>query len=134
MKKIITTSVLAAALAVAGTAHAATVTCRPGAFGGVDRGAFPSVGFLRAINLPRRTDGYAPRCLVADSIGGLVQVGYERRHGRLPTRVYPRGARWDGGVWRLRYELRQGEYNPDEHAVATKVGHPRQHVTMDLGS
>jgi hypothetical protein len=133
MRRLFLAITVALALVFPTSAGAHTIACKPGAFGGVDRDAFPSVGFLRAINLPRRTDGYAPRCLVSDSIGGLIQVGYERRR-RLPARVHPGGARWDGGVWRLRYELRQGEYNPYEHAVATKVGHPRQHVAMDLGS
>jgi hypothetical protein len=125
----ITASTFAAMPAVAA---AQTSRCRAGAYLGANSipGYFPSVQHLRAVNLPRRTDGYAPRCLVADSIGGLIQEGF-RLHRRLPRRVTAMGARWYGGRWRVSYYERQLPHNdgPYYHAVAR---HGRQRVAMDL--
>jgi hypothetical protein len=89
-------------LGVAASAGAATVRCRTGFYDPGLNGpnTFPTVSRLRAVDLPRLTDGYAPRCLVAESIAGRIQTSFDRR-GRLPRTLHIYGARWDGGRWRL---------------------------------
>jgi hypothetical protein len=74
---------------------------------------------LRAHNLPRRTDGYAPRCLVAEAVLSEMDLEYPP----LPARLNVYGARWDGGKWRCTY--------PTGRAVCRTVGKPRRKVTMD---
>src|SRR5687767_4790305 len=61
------------------TAEARSTSCRTGYFWpGLDDERFPTIHRLRAIDLPRRTDRYAPRCLVAESVAGLVKDGIAR--------------------------------------------------------
>jgi hypothetical protein len=82
-------------LASAAPAHASTTKCKPGVY------LFETkdVKDLRAIDLPARTDGYAPRCLVAEAV---VQFILDDRKGhKLPSTVHPMGARWDGGRWKV---------------------------------
>jgi hypothetical protein len=120
---------LAAALAaLPAAASARTVRCHPGRYRLVDPLAFPGIGHLRAVDLPRRTDHYAPRCLVAEAIAADIQQFFTA-HKRLPRRLHVFGARWDGGRWRLRYRQVQSPDNPFVHAVARKG---RRRVTMDL--
>ena len=65
---------------------------------------YPAVSKVKATNLPRLTDGYAPRWLVAESVVGLIQ--YRMSDGKgIPSRVRVGGARWNGGTWRIRYRL-----------------------------
>jgi hypothetical protein len=82
-----------------------------------DRGT-PKVENLRAYNLPRRTDGYAPRCLVAAAVVAEIQLEYPP----LPRRLNVYGARWSGGRWRCSY--------PAGRAVCRQIGKPRRKVTM----
>jgi hypothetical protein len=85
--------------------------------------ATPKPSKLRAHNLPRKTDGYAPRCLVAEAIVAEIQLGYGEK-GRLPARLSVFGARWSGGRWRCSY--------PEGRGVCRKIGKPRRRVTMNL--
>lgn len=65
---------VAAAVAVLPmSAQAQTTSCESGAYGlsNHDAETFPVVSRLKAIDLPAKTDGYAPRCLVADAVAGL---------------------------------------------------------------
>jgi len=98
----------AAALAVPAKAEASSiVTLRmPSEL----KRSFPAVYRVKAINLPRKTYGYAPRWLVAETIVGHIQGSMEKG---IPARVHPQGARWDGGTWRVRYRVvttRDGAY------------------------
>lgn len=112
------------AAAAPAAARADSVSCRVGYYiPGADT-ASPTALNLRAHNLPRRTDGYAPRCLVAEAIVGRIQDRFAES-GRLPAKVRVYGARWDGGRWRCTY--------PPTRGVCRKIGKPRRRVTMDLG-
>ena len=110
-------------LAVApASASADHVSCPVGHYlVGIERSS-PKPSNLRAYNLPRRTDGYAPRCLVAEAIVSEIQINAEG--GRLPERLQVFGARWSGGRWRCSY--------PEGRGVCRKIGKPRRRVTMDL--
>jgi hypothetical protein len=133
LRKVLAAAVAGSTVAIAAPADAHTTTCRMGGpYSAVDETVFPAVYNVHAVNLARRTSGYAPRCLVADSIGGLIQQG-SADHQRPPRRVRPMGARWDGGVWRVSYHERRvpGEDDVYLHAVARNS---RQRVTMDLYS
>jgi hypothetical protein len=116
--------VFAALLAVTQPAQAETKRCRVGYYiPGADI-AQPDVTKLRAHNLPRRTDGYAPRCLVAEAVVGRIQDRFERT-GELPATVRIGGAAWSGGRWNCTYG--------DGRATCRKRGKPRRHVTMRIG-
>ena len=120
---------LIALLAVAATAVAAapasadTVTCAPGEYL-LLHGENPRIADLRAHNLPRKTDGYAPRCLVAEAIAAEIQRTLQGG-GKAPRTVLVYGARWTGGKWRCRYR--------DEVNVSCrKKAKPRRRVTFRL--
>lgn len=117
-------ALLACLLATASPAGAATVRCTAGEYGLVSDGEGPSVSDLRARNLPRRTSDYAPPCLVAEAIAGLVrfEVG---ESGAPPAKVKAMGARWYGGVYRCTYA--------GTAATCRKSGKPRRRVTFTLG-
>jgi hypothetical protein len=118
-------AILIALLAVAATAAPAsadTITCNPGEYL-LLRGENPRIADLRAHNLPRKTDGYAPRCLVAEAIAAEIQRTLQEG-GKAPRTVLVYGARWTGGKWRCRY--------PGDRAVCRKQGKPRRRVTMRL--
>jgi hypothetical protein len=66
--------------------------------------SFPSVRSVKATNLPAKTYGYAPRWLVAETAVGQIQWSMTDT-GRIPKTVHPEGARWDGGVWSVRYRV-----------------------------
>src|SRR5215212_8815356 len=114
----------AAALAFAAApASADTITCDPGEYQ-LLHGENPTIEALRAHNLPRKTDGYAPRCLVAEAIAAEVQRALQNGE-RAPRTVRVYGARWSGGKWRCRYR--------DEVNVSCrKKGKPRRRVTFRL--
>ena len=113
------------AAVAAAPARADHVTCRVGYYSpGADTDS-PTVRNLRAYNLPRRTDGYAPRCLVAEALVGKIQFRYGRS-GTLPAKVWIYGARWNGGRWRCSYPAGRG--------ICRKIGKPHRRVTMDLQS
>jgi hypothetical protein len=115
------------------TAHAGTAKCRIGYYSpGLDDNRFPTIHRLRAIDLPRRTDGYAPRCLVAEAVAGLVKDGVARaakRHGsdfrfadHAPKKVRPMGARWTGGTYRVKYRVLQCDCDPYVQVTARRGG------------
>ena len=107
----------AGAAAAPAAAHADSVSCRVGYYiPGADT-ASPTVTNLRAHDLPRRTDGYAPRCLVAEAIAGRIQDRFAER-GSLPARVRVYGARWNGGRWRwLRWRSTDQQWVDRPHIV-----------------
>jgi len=78
-------------------ADAATVSCKPGRY--LDaRPNGARIDLLRATNLPARTDGYAPRCLVAETAVQEVIMTAARNAGRVRSvRLY--GAQWSAGTW-----------------------------------
>jgi hypothetical protein len=114
----------AAATAVAAApASADTITCQPGEYQ-LLHGENPTIASLKAHNLPRKTDGYAPRCLVAEAIASDIQRALQDGE-RAPRTVFPSGARWSAGKWRCRY--------PDgDRASCRKKGKPERRVTMRL--
>jgi hypothetical protein len=113
----------AAATAVAAApASADTITCDPGEYQ-LLHGENPTIADLKAHNLPRKTDGYAPRCLVAEAIASEIQRTLQDG-GAKPRTVTVYGARWNGGKWRCRY--------PGDRASCRKKGKPTRRVTMRL--
>lgn len=112
----------AAAAVAAAPASAVTVACDAGEYQLV-RGENPRIAKLRAHNLPRRTDGYAPRCLVAEAIAADIQRALQSGE-RAPRVLSVYGARWRGGRWRCRY--------PDDRATCRRKGKPERRVTMRL--
>jgi hypothetical protein len=124
--------VAAALLAAPATASAKAhvVRCDGHTYGLLDPSAFPGIGKLRAIGLPRRTDGYAPPCLVAEAVAAKVQVKW-RRGMKQPTTVTVRGARWNGGRWRVTAKIRQPSGKTPYAAVTARhVGASEQRVTF----
>ncbi len=118
-------AILIALLALAATAAPAsadTITCDPGEYL-LLHGENPTIAALKAHNLPRKTDGYAPRCLVAEAIASEIQRTLQNG-GAKPRTVRVYGARWNGGKWRCRY--------PGERASCRKQGKPKRRVTMRL--
>jgi hypothetical protein len=107
---MIRTFLLTAALACTGAVLAApaadakpvTVKCPEGRYGDNNGGEFPVAYNVKATGLPAKTDGYAPRCLVAWSGVGFIRSGWNGRTGTPPKTVHLQGASWDGGVWRVR--------------------------------
>src|SRR5829696_8375431 len=103
----------AATAAVAAPASADSVTCAPGEYLLI-HGENPRVADLRAHNLPRRTSGYAPRCLVAEAIAAEVQHALQDGQ-KAPRTVSVMGAQWSSGKWRCSY--------PDDERVVCKKRH-----------
>jgi hypothetical protein len=128
MKRKLTGALIAVVAAVALVADVANAApnltrCSGRTYGAIDRNAFPTIRQLRTYNLPRLTDGYAPRCLVAESIAGNVQA----KKGR-PGRYRVGGARWYAGVWVVRRTIvrtRDGGY------AKFTATHGRQRVTFN---
>jgi hypothetical protein len=123
--------VLALALAVAAVgppaASAKTVSCRVGRYFPGTPNVNPTISKLKAINLPRLMDGYAPRCLVAESMAQWAIDDF--RQGHQPRkRVWLRGARWNGGHWRCKYTT-VGE---QRNASCRQSGHPHRRITYVL--
>ena len=114
----------AAALATAAApASADTITCDPGEYQ-LLHGENPTIEALKAHNLPRKTDGYAPRCLVAEAIASEIQRTLQDGD-KAPRTVLVYGARWSGGKWRCRYP-------GGDRASCRKKGKPERRVTMRL--
>jgi hypothetical protein len=114
--------VAAGLLAVATPAGAVTITCDPGEYL-LLHGENPTIENLRAHNLPRKTSGYAPRCLVAEAIAAEIQRRLQNGE-KAPRTVSVMGAQWSSGKWRCSY--------PGDRAVCKKNGKPRRRVTMRL--
>src|SRR3954471_6669697 len=91
----------AATALAAAPASADTITCDPGEYL-LLHGENPTIADLKAHNLPRKTDGYAPRCLVAEAIAAEIQRRLQDGKD-APRTVLVYGARWNGGKWRCRY-------------------------------
>jgi hypothetical protein len=109
MKGLVAAFAALLVLTAAPAAHASTVKCRTGYFApGLDRES-PRASRLRAIDLPRLTDGYAVRCLVAESVAADVQLAF--------------GARWNGGTWQVAAS--------GKHVTATH-GHRRVKFDLDI--
>jgi hypothetical protein len=121
-RAIVTLLVAATALVAAAPASADTITCDPGEYLLV-RGENPTIEDLRAHNLPRKTQGYAPRCLVAEAIAAEIQ-GQLQNGEKAPRTVSVMGAQWSSGKWRCRY--------PGDRAVCRKKGKPGRRITMRL--
>jgi hypothetical protein len=115
--------VLILAVVPAAPASADHVSCPIGHYLYGLKRAKPKPSNLRAYNLPRRTDGYAPRCLVAEAVVAEIQLDYSEENGP-PARLRVFGARWSAGRWRCTY--------PDGRAICRKIGKPHRRVTMDL--
>ena len=98
MKRLLLIPVLAGALIAPATASAKTVTV---ALPDEYQQAFPAVERVTTVGLPRLTDGYAPRWLVAQSAVGVIQ--HRAYNGAFPRRIWIRGARWGAGRWRVHY-------------------------------
>jgi hypothetical protein len=133
MRKFFIVLLLAAALFAPNTAGAQTTKCNGHTYLLIDPNGFPSIQQLRAVNVPPLTDGYAPRCLVAEGVAGLVQDRWSTTH-RLPRLVHPMGARWNGGIWRVSYQRRLGpppDRNPYYYMIARRG---RQRITANLTS
>ena len=113
-----------ALLALPSPASAATVRCKVGYYApALDHGK-PRVSKLRAIDLPRRTDGYAPRCLVAEAVADAVKRAIQDT-GNRPAQVRVFGARWNGGRWTCTYA--------DAATTCRKAGKPSRRVKFRLG-
>lgn len=109
-------------------AHAAT-PCKLGRYGGESSGDVYAEQ-LDVAGLPRLTSHYAPRCLVAESLTGILLDSMDRR-GRLPSKVRIRGARWDAGIWRVRsVHLVDEDAHPYE-SVTARRGRGRITVILD---
>src|SRR5215211_6654852 len=113
----------ATAAVAAAPASADTVTCAPGEYL-LLHGENPRIADLRAHNLPRRTSGYAPRCLVAEAIAAEVQHALQDGK-RAPRTVSIFGARWRSGKWRC-------SYPDDEHVSCKKTHKPKRRITFRL--
>ncbi len=109
--------------ATAAPASADTITCDPGEYQ-LLHGENPTIAALKAHNLPRKTDGYAPRCLVAEAIASDIQRALQNGE-RAPRTVFAYGARWTAGKWRCRYP-------GGDRASCRKKGKPERRVTMRL--
>ena len=133
MRKARMLVLVAAALLVApptAGAKAHAVRCNGHTYSLIDPAAFPGIGKLRAIDLPRETDDYAPRCLVAEAVAAKVQAKW-RQGVKQPTTVRVGGARWDGGRWRVTATIRQPSGKTPYAAVtARKVGASKRRVTF----
>jgi hypothetical protein len=131
LSRALPTAVLAAlALAIAPAgANAQATRCNGNYYLLVNTHISPSVANIMAVGLPRLTDGYAPRCLVAEAIAGNVQQ-FRNGHHRYPKSLRIMGARWDGGVWRLSYVTRKADGRRYQHATAHQG---TKRVTADFG-
>jgi hypothetical protein len=128
-KLALATVLAAAAAAVAPAGASAAVTrCSGDQYQLIQRGGLVSIERLRTVGLPRRTDGYAPRCLVAEALASDVQGTYERS-GRIPRRIRLFGARWNGGTWTVRAK-REGQ---EAHTVTARRGRAKIAFFMATG-
>ena len=125
MRRLLPLALVPVLLAVPASADAATIRCKVGYYApGLAHGK-PVVSKLRAVDLPRRTDGYAPRCLVAEAVADAVKTGIEDT-GARPQQVRVQGARWNGGRWTCEYD--------GAAAVCRHAGKPSRRVKFRLGA
>ncbi len=143
MKSRLALVILAAFLALAPAASANTTRCTGNRYGGITP-RFRITNEL-ATNLPRLTSGYAPRCLVADSVVGEVENGVGsnafRRcvlsaHNVNVWKCHVGGARWEAGVWTVRFkghfdQVVLGAVTGSDHVVAT---HGRERVSFNMST
>ena len=113
-----------AALGLPAGASAAVVHCKVGHYALTLAQGKPAVSRLRAVDLPRRTDGYAPRCLVAEAVAAEVKRAVQDT-GERPAQVRAGGARWNGGRWNCAYE--------GARTVCRHAGTPSRRVKLRLG-
>ena len=113
-----------AALALPASASADVVRCTVGHYAPTLAHSKPEVSRLRAVNLPRRTDGYAPRCLVAEAVAAEVKRAIQDT-GSRPAQVRVFGARWSGGRWNCAYD--------GAATTCRKAGKPSRKVKFRLG-
>jgi hypothetical protein len=132
MLAAVVASLALGALAAGQASAASVVRCSGHQYGAIDRSAFRSISNLRAVNPPRKTDGYAPRCLVAESVAAMVQSWASDHMGHIPRTVEPMGARWDGRTWRIRWQM-INDAQGDPYAVFTAT-RGRQYVMFDGAS
>jgi hypothetical protein len=132
MKRLLTFAAVLALAAPAG-ASAKTVNCPGDEYDLIDADAFPVFGDLRAVNLPKKTSGYAPPCLVAETVAQEIQMSYEEPAEFTPE-VHPFGASWDGGKYRCKYREKQGESNPYVAVTCTSRKKKSRKITMNMGS
>jgi hypothetical protein len=79
---------------------------------------FPAVNRVKTVNLPAKTDGYAPRWLVAEGAVGVIQSRMSEGRG-IPSRIRVMGARWYAGTWNVRYRVvTNGEYSYGKFVVS----------------
>ncbi|HEX3977719.1 MAG TPA: hypothetical protein VHW96_15740 [Solirubrobacteraceae bacterium] len=121
--------IAALALAIAPAANAQTTRCSGKRYLLVSTHISPSVAHIEAVGLPRLTDGYAPRCLVAEAIAAGVQQ-FRNQHHRYPKSLRIYGAQWDGGAWKLSYAARKAGSKRYQHATAQQGA---KRVTADFG-
>jgi hypothetical protein len=70
------------------------------------------------VNLPAKTDGYAPRWLVAEGAVGAIQSRMSEGRG-IPSRIAVMGARWYAGTWNVRYRVvTNGDYSYGKFVVS----------------
>jgi hypothetical protein len=121
IRTALTTALAAlAALALAVPAGAATVVnCEHSVYAmSLNTGhVFPWVTRLAAVNVPRLTEGYAPRCLVAASVASTVQLA-----GGHPGSYNVYGAQWGAGRWSVNFRMAEGPYGPVQEYTA-RHGH-----------
>ena len=79
------------------SAQAKTVKCSGDKYLLIDRTDSTRISNLSATNLPARTTGYAPRCLVVAAAASLVQSK------NRPKYVTPMGARWTARRYLCKY-------------------------------
>lgn len=122
--------VAALAVAAPSSAQAATVKCKIGYYApGADEGT-PTPAGLRAVGLPKKTDGYAPPCLVAEAAVQQIQLAFGD-DGKLPTRLTIFGARWSAGKWNCTYATAEGS---TQAATCRKAGKPSRKIKVTLAT
>jgi hypothetical protein len=97
MRRLLVLSIVVASLLVATPSAAAAKPCRFGYYvPGSPNGTL--IKKLKITTTTQRIDGYAPPCLVAES------VAYDAT-GTGKRRIHVYGARWDGGSYHCRSKL-----------------------------
>ena len=119
----VTLAAAVAVLAVPSSASADVVRCKVGHYAPTLAHGKPEVSRLRAVDLPRQTDGYAPRCLVAEAVAAEVKRAIQDT-GERPAQVRAGGARWNGGRWNCAYE--------GARTVCRHAGTPSRRVKFHL--
>jgi hypothetical protein len=141
------TLTLVMTVALAGSADAASYrSCKIGYYSpDLDEG-FPGVARLRIAMRSKLADGYAPRCLVAESVASAVQfrVGENigegvEPDGPLSPRIFPRrvrvsGARWSVGIFRCSYRWLHTDESPLIDVQCSHTGKDASRVRFVLAA